>query len=308
MSISIAALPAKTLQKLKEGPTICVQYKPTPTSEPLILDSNFSKAVAKAFSSKWSALFPRINQLAATELHKAQPTVLTITGGSKAMHLFVLDWMRSCCAGKGVQPIPEIAPRDKPFSQYFFLKESATLIGCSYLETKLENRMRAISAKQIHSEDVRALYKDLPAGHVILDFLAEHVAMLIWNGELKARPAYETLRQEIPQFNTDINAVLNPLVAKRHEEQKAEREEHFRKVREERRAQSQKDAQNRKMGGKKHGKKVVVQTPEEVEAADAGVKKPVPGAEEHSSTPSYKNKAAKRRAKKREEKATEALE
>lgn len=303
MSVSIAALPAKTLQKLKEGPTIVIQYKPAPTSEPQILDSNFPKGVAKAFSTKWSALLPQVNRVLAADVNKAHPTVFTITGGSKASHLFVLNWMRACCAGNGVRPIPQFAPEDKPFSQYFFLKESATLIGCTYLETKLGNRMQAISAKQVHSEDVRVLYKDLPADHDMIKFLAEHVAMLLWNRDLKARPAYETLRKEIPAFNDDINAILNPLIAQRRENNKFERDERIQKIREERRAQNQKEAKARSKAARK-GVKFVEKKPEEEQTVDTQAKKPVPGADETSTTPCFKNKAAKRRQKKRE-KATE---
>ena len=51
-----------------------------------------------------------------------------------------------------------------------------------------------------------------------------------------------------------------------------------------------------------------MKTPEVVGAIDEQVKKPVLGAEEHSSIPCFKNEAAKRRQKKREEKATEASE
>ena len=308
MSVSIAALPPKTLQKLKDGPTICVQYKPTPTSVPEILDQVFPRGIAKAFSPKFAAHFPQVNQVSIMDLHKAQPTVLTITGGSKDVHKFVLNWMRSCCAGKGLEPIPQIAPQDKPFSQYFFLKESATLIGCVYLESKLDNRMQAISAKQIHSEDVRVLYKDLPAGHAMLGFLAGHVATLLWNGELKARPAYETLREEVPQFNTDINAVLDPLVAARREKKDAEREEHLQRLREERKAQHKKQAHARSKAAKK-GVKFAEEKHEEVkQTADTKVKGPVPGADNVFTVPNLKNKAAKRRAKKREEQAAEATD
>ncbi|KAL8864303.1 MAG: hypothetical protein Q9174_007400, partial [Haloplaca sp. 1 TL-2023] len=163
----------------------------------------------------------------------------------------------------------------------------------------------AISAKQVHSEDVRVLYKALPANHDMIKFLAEHVAMLFWNRDIKASPAYETLRQEIPAFDHNINAVMDPLIAQRRENNKVERDERIQKLREERRAQNQKEAKARSKAAKK-GMNLVEKKPEEEEAIDTQVKKPVPGADETSTTPCFKNKAAKRRQKKREEKATEA--
>ena len=213
--------------------------------------------------------------------------------------------MLSCCTGQGLKELQHIPRSNKPFFQYYMLKEVAEIIGCSYLEKKLGERMDVLAKTQIHSEDVRALYLALPADHDMRKFLAQHVALLLWNGELKARTAYETLREEIPDFDKDINAVLDPLVAERREKNKAEREQHYQKLREERKAQHKKQGQSKLP---KKDAKMEEQKPEEVEEVTSPVKKVVPGAEDHSQVPYYKNKAAKRRHKKREEKAAEVAD
>lgn len=302
MSVSVAALPPKTLAKLKDGPTICVQRKRTPTSEPVILDSFFPKGIATAFSSTWSALFPPVNQIAVGNMGKAHPTTLTITGGDLDSIKAVLIWMKSCCTGRGLEPFQHVPRGNKPFYHYYMYKEAASIIGCSYLEKKLGDRMEALATTQIHSEDVRALWLYLPDGHDVRQYLADHVATLIWNHDLKAFPAYKTLREELPDFNAAINAILDPKAEARYMERKAERDAYYQKLRDERKEMAKKEANKKK-------KKVVnpqKTKPEEVKentTAAPQPKLPVPGADEVSTIPYLKNKAAKRRAKKRQEKA-----
>ena len=133
--------------------------------------------------------------------------------------------MLSCCSGHGIQEFKHVGPKGKPFSKYYFLKESATLIGCTYLVAELETRMQLMSNVQIHSDDVRDLYNKLPANHPMLQTLSQHVATLQWNGSLKARPAYDALRVEFPQFEQDMNSVLDPLVAERRQEKQKQQQE-----------------------------------------------------------------------------------
>jgi hypothetical protein len=133
--------------------------------------------------------------------------------------------MLSCCDGNGLKHFEKVAHDAKPFSRYHTVRACAHSIGCKYLEDKMTKLMTYLASAQIHSEDVRALYLSLPRDSEDLQFLARHVAMHIFNGTLRTKSAYLTLREEIPTFDDDVNAILNPLVAERNEQRKADRSE-----------------------------------------------------------------------------------
>lgn len=286
-----------------------MQWKPDSNSEPEILNPAFPRAVAAMFSSKWADLFPPMHKTpASSNTRNAYPQTLTIVGGTKDSATLILRWMLSCCEGHGVQNFQRVPFSDRPFSRCFFLKETAEIMGIDHLVKEFDARMQAIAARQVHSEDIRALYLRLPANHDVLKFLAKHVATLIWNHELKNRSVYNTLREEIPAFDQDINEVLDPLVEARRQEQQAEWETRREREWETRRAERAKEAMNNKNEKgkqKKPATKAVEEVSEPVEPEGPGV---VPGVEESSQVRYPKNKAAKRRQKHREQKAKEAGE
>ncbi len=295
-----------TVLSLQDGPTVCIQRKPLPTSQPVILDSFFPKGIATAFSSKWSALFPQVNQIAIGSMHKAHPTTLTIVGGDVVSVKVVLNWMRSCCTGQGLQELLHIPRSDKPFYRYYLLKEAASIIGCTHLEKKLGDCMDTIANTQIHSEDVRALWLELPEGHEMRQYLALHIATLTWNRKLKAFRAYATLREELPNLDESINEILDPMAEERRRQRNAERNEYFQKQREERK----KTNVQRKKEEKKVSFKIPAEKMTQLEdgKVESSLKLPVQGADDVSTVPYFKNKAAKRRQKKREEKAIRGSE
>ena len=148
--------------------------------------------------------------------------------------------MLSCCEGNGVVEPVRILNKDKPFASYCLLKDSASSIGCDYLVKKFGERMEDIAARQIHSEDVRALWKILLADHEIRVFLPKHISRLIFNGDLQSASTYWTLREEFPDLHEAINADLEPQLKKRKRHEKAERTAKNEKEREERRQKQHK--------------------------------------------------------------------
>ncbi|KAJ4661693.1 hypothetical protein HRR90_000893 [Exophiala dermatitidis] len=97
--------------------------------------------------------------------------------------------------------------------------------GCEYLQHKIEKRMEQMAAGQIHSEDVRCLFLSVEpqVDEDMKKFLAEHVAIRIWEKRLKAKGAYRTLREEIPEFNKMIDGILGKKVEQRKMEWEARR-------------------------------------------------------------------------------------
>ncbi|KAL2417800.1 hypothetical protein ABEF95_005413 [Exophiala dermatitidis] len=218
------SLSASRLRALKTTETITILYKPTSTSEPLILAESFPLGIATTFSTKWNTEigFPPINKMKVSELQrKPIKKSVTITGGRVNIHKHILSWMISCCEGIGIQRFTE--PAMKPFAYLYHARVCAAIMGCEYLQHKIEKRMEQMAAGQIHSEDVRCLFLSVEpqVDEDMKRFLAEHVAIRIWEKRLKAKGAYRTLREEIPEFNKMIDEILGKKVEQRKMEWEA---------------------------------------------------------------------------------------
>ncbi|KIW14696.1 hypothetical protein PV08_07480 [Exophiala spinifera] len=208
MSRPITALSPTKLKELKYGETITILYKETATAEARLLRDAFPKKLAVSFSKKWRDEIPPVNKVKTQDL-KQFPTKKTviIVGGNMVIHKHMLNWMVSCCDGKGLKAFSN--PRFKAFAFLYYAQSCAAIIGCEYLESNISKRMETLAANQIHSEDVRMLWLASPPDAEMQRFLAEHVALRFWAGTLKAKGSYRTLREEVPSFNKAIDDILN---------------------------------------------------------------------------------------------------
>lgn len=155
------------------------------------------------------------------DLRKPTRKSVTIVGGRFNIHKDILAWMSSCCDGRGIQKFP-YPSTNKPFTYLYFTRACAAIMGCESLEKEVTKAMERIANAQIHSEDVRALWLlNNPPDEDMQKFLAEHVAIRIWEKRLKAKGAYTTLREEIPEFNRAIDEILALKKAERKSEKGA---------------------------------------------------------------------------------------
>ncbi|KIV83774.1 hypothetical protein PV11_05769 [Exophiala sideris] len=186
------------------------------------------KNVAITFADKWRDEFPAINKIKASDLQKfAGKKSATIVGGNVVIHKHIINWMLSCCDGKGIRPFAN--PAFKAFTYLYFARACATIIGCDYLVTNITKRMDSMVKGQIHSEDVRALYLMNPPDVEMQRILVEHIATGFWEKTLKAKGAYRTLREEIPEFNKAIDEILDAKKKMRKEGNRAKRAPRARK-------------------------------------------------------------------------------
>ncbi len=183
-------------------------YKGHQNAEAHVLREGLPKKIATTFSTKWKDEFLPVNKLKVADLQKsAAKKQITIVGGNKVIHKNILDWMVSCCEGKGIQHFDN--PPFKVFAYLYFARNCADIIGCESLEKNIIKRMDGLAGTQIHSEDVRMLWLQNPPDVEMQKLLAEHVAIRFWNKTLKAKGSYRTLREEIPAFNKAIDNILN---------------------------------------------------------------------------------------------------
>ncbi|KAK5258640.1 hypothetical protein LTR99_006503 [Exophiala xenobiotica] len=208
MSQSLTSLSPTKLKELKSGDTVSILYKEHQNAESSVLREGLPKKIATTFSTKWKDEFLPINKLKVADLRKfAAKNQITIVGGNKVIHKNILDWMISCCEGKGIRHFDN--PPFKVFAYLYFARNCAAIIGCEYLEKNIMKRMDGMAVNQIHSEDVRMLWLQIPPDLEMQKVLAEHVAVRFWNKTLKANGSYRTLREEIPSFNKAIDEILN---------------------------------------------------------------------------------------------------
>lgn len=180
------------------------------------------KNVAITFANKWKAEFSAVNKINVADLQKSPgKKSVTVIGGNVVIHKNIINWMLWCCEGRGIRPFAN--PAFKAFTYLYFARACAVTIGCDYLVNNITKRMDSLSNGQIHSEDVRAFYLMNPQDLEMQKFLVEHVAIRFWEKTLKAKGAYRTLREELPEFNKAIDEFLDARKEMRKKETRAKR-------------------------------------------------------------------------------------
>jgi hypothetical protein len=90
-----------------------------------------------------------------------------------------------------------------------------------------KTRLEAIAARQIHTEDIRALYSLLPRDHDMLKWIARYIGERWVDPEterpLKAKGPLKTLMAECKEFGEDVEKVIEEWKAKKQLESEAER-------------------------------------------------------------------------------------
>lgn len=99
-------------------------------------------------------------------------------------------------------------------------------MGIQLLSQEMSLRLNKLASRQIHSEDIRAMYLRMPDGHPILQDLARHIADLVWVRKLRAVNVYKTLREEFPQLDRYVNTVLEEKATMSSQQEKASRAKH----------------------------------------------------------------------------------
>jgi hypothetical protein len=127
-TLSPSALAALTrIQPNKPSTMLDIRWQPTldaPPTSSVLLYPRFPKAVATTFSGKWRAQFQPVVALASLEqLRQMSNTTVTVVGGDPEAFKAILQWMLSCCDGKGIEEFPKGRGfREKPFVRLVWLR------------------------------------------------------------------------------------------------------------------------------------------------------------------------------------------
>ena len=111
------------------------------------------------------------------------------------------------------------------YTLYQTLK-AAQFLQIPCLEEDLAARIdNIIDDKQVHSEDIKVIYREFAKGHELRARVADHIAKLWWNGQLNGGRYYKNLANEVPDFGVDIDERWDKLTQAYHEQIRAEEEE-----------------------------------------------------------------------------------
>ncbi|KAK5063118.1 hypothetical protein LTR84_005194 [Exophiala bonariae] len=215
--LPIDCLSASHLHGLVNSKNLTLLFIDDSSAEPWTVTENLPWNIAATFSSVWRDELGGLK-----ERHFSDATIspemkpsLVIRGGHFGTYQEIITWMLLSCRGYGIAPWPD--PIVGRFTNAYLTRLCAHHIRCDYLVEAASNRMEQISNRQIHSEDCRALWMMTPADEEMKQFLVEHVATRLWKKRLRARAAYWTLRNELPDLDQAIRTALGVKTAAHQE-------------------------------------------------------------------------------------------
>lgn len=191
--------------------------------ETIILAESFPLEIALVFSELCRTAFPSVKHTSVANLGKPKPKAVVIEGGRSQYHKEIIQWMLACCDGAGVRQLK--VPPSNAFWYNANMLASAQAFKVEILEQELSNRVSHIVSKQVHSDDIRMVYTNLPRGHPIRTMASNSIGAALQEKRLHAYAAYAVLKREFPEFDEDLTAYMAVQKAKRVEAQEAERAE-----------------------------------------------------------------------------------
>lgn len=173
-----------------------------------MLREGFPKQLATTFSGLCRQTFPSLTAISAVDLSKPRGNSLILLGGYIEAHRAVLTWMLACCDGRGMQPFPHF--QHLKFWKYTCVQQSADILQIEVLHTELSQRLDTIAKRQIHSDEIEAVYNLTPSGHPARMQAAESIGRALLERRLVARRAYEALRSnpKYEAFDRDLNEAI----------------------------------------------------------------------------------------------------
>ena len=186
-----------------------------------MLAESFPKDLLVAFSGLAQKTFPPLSQLCVQNITKSTANNIIVEGGSLGSHKEVLRWMLGCCDGSGFRQYPIVAKNT--FWHYMNVYESAQKLQIEVLTKELWRRINLIAAKQVHSEDIHQIYQfKTPKDHVFRIMAVESIGKALMEKTLMARGAYDHIRTEFPDFNTDLGNYIDEVKYQRYQARKVE--------------------------------------------------------------------------------------
>jgi hypothetical protein len=213
---------ANQLSSLHGSIPVRALYQPDNATAPTMMVEGYPKLILTHFSHKIrQAFFERKNYEDRTILFVDDSTICVV-GGDQGSLMICLQWMLNSCGEKHVE-WEKYKFQDKPFYRYYHFRASAQILGCVYLENLFQHRMQQLADRRIHSDDVAALYNEVPRHSEMANMLVNHVAsFFLERGPDKKTGPYMELRLSIPAFDEDCLAVMMPVFAQRDHEVAAE--------------------------------------------------------------------------------------
>jgi hypothetical protein len=198
---------------------IRVLYQPDHTTAPTMMIDGYPRLILTHFSHKIRQVLDRRTHYQDNAILFMDDSSICVVGGDQGSLMICLQWMLNSCGETGAIDWEKYPFEDKPFYRYYHYRASAQILGCVYLENLFQHRMQQLADRRIHSDDVAALYNEVPRDSEMAKLLVNHVAsFFLERGPNKKTGPYMQLRRSIAAFDEDCLAVLMPVWAQRDHE------------------------------------------------------------------------------------------
>lgn len=198
---------------LAQSKKVAILHQETDGAKATPIHSAFPKDLAMAFSGYVARAFKPVQQSEApvAEIQSESDLSVTIKGGKFHVVYEIFKWIFEC--GQAGKIIPFSWLKSPAFHNY-----SLVLLACEELEIdslkgQVLIRMRDIAKVQVHSTDVERVFSSFDGPHRDKDMVCQSIGQALWDGRLKAYPAYQALfrQREYQEFKNGTDAVYEKL-------------------------------------------------------------------------------------------------
>ena len=146
--------------------------------------------------------------------------LLTLKGANYDAYRRILEWIETCVARN--QVVDFWCP--KGLFQGGLVLEAARFLGIPILKETVNKKLKNILSTQVHTDDVRAIYKHHGPGDEKRQVVVQSIVNAWWEKRLRGEKFYWELHGEIEDFRNDVDELWREkedIEAARIEEEKA---------------------------------------------------------------------------------------
>ena len=132
---------------------------------------------------------------------------IILSGATIEAFRYTCLWMDACCAAR--RKVEFTLPQDNLYIRCARLREATIVLQLNDEATKLEREMKNFERGQVHSDIIKRVYAISPPCYQLRDRVAKSIATAYWEKRIKVKTMVWQIREEIPEFNADMNKVMD---------------------------------------------------------------------------------------------------
>lgn len=181
---------------IPKTPTIALLVKKTADAEITILDPRCPLRMMTAFCP--------FLEVVETEEHEK---CIILEDVVPEAFQYVCKWMEKCCNAK--RKVPFSLPTENVYIRCARVKDAATELHFPDIQRQLHLKMRDFERGQVHSDIITNVYAIEPPYIGLRKRVANSIALALWEKRAILRHIIEKRRRDIPDFDKDINSIMD---------------------------------------------------------------------------------------------------